>query len=80
MLIDDDGPGIAAHDRERIFAHRARGAHAGLRRGSGLGLAIVRTIVERAAGTVAVTESPLGGARFIIRIPAERAESSAALS
>jgi signal transduction histidine kinase len=80
ITIDDDGPGIGAHDRERIFTHRARGAQAGLHRGSGLGLAIVRTILERAAGTVAAGDSPLGGARFIIRIPMERAESEAAAS
>ena len=80
VTIDDDGPGIADAERERIFGHRARGAHAGRQRGSGLGLAIVRTILERAAGSVTATSSPLGGARFVIRIPAERAESSVAAS
>jgi signal transduction histidine kinase len=80
VTIDDDGPGIAPGDRERIFAHRARGAHAGMQRGSGLGLAIVRTILERAAGSVAALESPLGGARFVMRFPVERAESQAPTS
>jgi signal transduction histidine kinase len=74
ILVDDDGPGIDASECERIFACRARGSQSRGRRGSGLGLAIVRTIVERAAGNVAVSASPLGGARFVIRLPLAKAE------
>jgi signal transduction histidine kinase len=78
--IDDDGPGVPAGERERIFEHRARGGASDSRPGSGIGLAIVRTIVERAAGSVCVDDSPLGGARFVIRLPAAKAEFRPSLS
>ena len=79
-IIDDDGPGVPAAERERIFEHRTRGGRSAARPGSGIGLAIVRTIVERAAGNVHVDDAPLGGARFVIRFPAAKAEFQPSLS
>ncbi len=72
VLVDDDGPGIPASDRERIFDRfsrldRSRTSTAG---GSGLGLAIVKAVAESHGGTASCGESPLGGARFRIVIPA----------
>ncbi len=75
--VDDDGPGIPLAERERIFAHRVRGSGTAAVRGAGIGLAIVRSIVERASGTVCAGSSPLGGARFTLRLPSARAESTA---
>ncbi|HTU71076.1 MAG TPA: HAMP domain-containing sensor histidine kinase [Candidatus Baltobacteraceae bacterium] len=75
VTVDDDGPGVPADERERIFEHRARGGSARATPGTGIGLTIVRTIVERAAGSVNAQSSPLGGARFVIRLPAGKAES-----
>ena len=67
ISVDDDGPGIPAHERDRVFALGERGAtEAG---GSGIGLALVRLILERAGGRVDVRESPLGGVRFAVTIP-----------
>ncbi|HUA07821.1 MAG TPA: HAMP domain-containing sensor histidine kinase [Candidatus Acidoferrales bacterium] len=80
LVVDDDGPGIPTSQRERIFEHRARGDAARRTRGSGIGLAIVRTIVARAAGTVCVEDSPLGGARFTIRLPHAKADFPSSLS
>ncbi|MDE2482536.1 MAG: HAMP domain-containing histidine kinase [bacterium] len=77
LAVDDDGPGVPLGERERIFAHRTRGSGACDARGRGIGLAIVRAIVERVAGSVSVTNSPLGGARFAVRLPSARAESAA---
>ncbi|HUN29151.1 MAG TPA: HAMP domain-containing sensor histidine kinase [Alphaproteobacteria bacterium] len=79
-IVDDDGPGVAPSERERIFEHRARGDASEATPGSGIGLAIVRAIVERAAGNVSVVDSPLGGARFIIRLPGVKAEFRPSLS
>jgi signal transduction histidine kinase len=79
-IVDDDGPGIPAAERERVFEHRVRGGAAESRPGAGIGLTIVRTIVERAAGSVRVDDSPLGGARFVIRLPAAKAEFRPSLS
>lgn len=67
IAVDDDGPGVPAADRERIFALSERGAT--LADGAGIGLALVRLIVERAGGRVDVTDGPLGGARFAVSVP-----------
>lgn len=68
VTVDDDGPGIPLALREAVFALRARG-EASAEPGTGLGLAIVKTIVERARGTVEIGDSPMGGARFCVRLP-----------
>lgn len=73
LILDDDGPGIARGERERIFERRARGRGAHGRPGNGLGLAIVRSIVERAQGSIAAGAAPGGGARFVVRLPAAKA-------
>jgi len=70
--VDDDGPGIAAPDRQRVFERfvrldDARDRDAG---GSGLGLAIVAEVVGAHRGTITVGNSGLGGARFEVRLPA----------
>jgi signal transduction histidine kinase len=75
LTVEDDGDGIPEHDRDRVFERfvrlddsRSRGSG-----GSGLGLAIVREIVARHGGTVRIDESALGGARFVVRLPAPAA-------
>jgi signal transduction histidine kinase len=72
LAVDDDGPGVPAGERERVFERftrldEGRARDAG---GVGLGLPMVRAIVDRHAGTVGVEDSPLGGARFVVRLPA----------
>ena len=72
LIVDDDGPGVPEADRALIFDRftrldEARGRAAG---GAGLGLAVVRRVVEQHGGTVTVTDSPLGGARFVVCLPA----------
>lgn len=76
ITVDDDGPGIAPDERESIFNLRVRGAAGASRPGTGIGLAIVKMIAERAGGSIGVTESPLGGARFEVALPLK--EESAA--
>jgi signal transduction histidine kinase len=72
LTVDDDGPGIAPGDRHRIFERFARldDSRSRDRGGSGLGLAVVRSIVTRHRGHVWVEDSPTGGARFVVELPA----------
>ena len=67
LRVDDEGPGVAHDERERIFDKFAQGA--GARRGVGLGLAICRQITTAHGGLVGVTESTLGGASFFAAFP-----------
>jgi signal transduction histidine kinase len=70
MSVTDDGPGVPADQRERIFEPfvRLRGSPHG---GTGLGLAIVRRTIESHGGTITCDSSPSGGARFTLRLPAD---------
>ena len=68
VTIDDDGPGIPSNERERVFRRFERGAHA-RHIGTGLGLAIASAIASDAAGSIAIDDAPLGGARLTVRLP-----------
>lgn len=72
LLVDDDGPGVPPSDRERIFERFTRldDSRARDRGGAGLGLAVVRSVVTRHGGFVWADQSPLGGARFTVELPA----------
>jgi len=69
--VDDDGLGIPAADRERIFEPFARLDSSRSREsgGYGLGLAIVKKVMDSHQGRVTITTSPLGGSRFTISWP-----------
>jgi signal transduction histidine kinase len=74
VRVDDDGPGIAAAERERVFDrfHRSDEARSRAAGGSGLGLAIARAIVDAHGGRIWAEESPLGGARISFELPGLR--------
>lgn len=74
FVVEDDGAGIAPQDRERVFARFSRLDDARTRDagGAGLGLAIVAEVVAGHGGSLSLTESPGGGARFEIRLPRVR--------
>ena len=69
LVVDDDGPGVPEEHRARVFDrfYRVQDDRARSSGGSGLGLALVAEVVRRRGGTVGVSESPEGGARFQIR-------------
>lgn len=71
VTVDDDGPGIAAHDQPHVFERLYVARHAPERRenSSGLGLAIVNELVTGMGGQVAAGSAPNGGARLSIRLP-----------
>jgi signal transduction histidine kinase len=78
MLVDDEGAGVPAADREQIFSRffRGRGDAVVNTRGAGLGLAIVREFAGTMGGLVSVTAAPSGGARFVVSYPFADAEQS----
>lgn len=65
LRVDDSGPGVAEADRSRIFEPYVTGKT----HGTGLGLSIVRRIAQDHGGSVRALTSPLGGARFELRLP-----------
>jgi len=73
LRIDDSGPGIAPAERARVFDrfYRREGQDEA---GSGLGLAIVRAIAQRHNASIELADSPLGGLRVDVRLPAARPE------
>jgi signal transduction histidine kinase len=77
FLIDDDGPGIPRRDRERIWRRFVRLEGRTRATGSGIGLSVVAELVAAMDGRTWVTDSPLGGARFVVEIPAGVAEEPA---
>lgn len=71
LTVIDDGPGIAAADRERVFEPFFTGRReAG---GAGMGLAIVRSLLAATGGTIAVQAGE--GAVFAVTLPAARSMS-----
>jgi len=64
--VEDDGPGIPLERRAAVLQ---RGVRADRRHpGQGIGLAVVQDILKQYEGQLSISESTLGGARFIIRI------------
>ncbi len=69
FIVEDDGPGIAPDQVERVLQRGVRGDERV--QGHGIGLAIVQDIVTAQRGTLTVDRSPeLGGARFSVSLPA----------
>jgi signal transduction histidine kinase len=73
IIVDDNGPGIAAADIPRIFAvfESSKGA-----RGTGLGLPVSQKILREHGGDIVVTSQLGSGSRFSLEIPAVLCESA----
>jgi signal transduction histidine kinase len=65
LVVRDDGPGVAASVRPRLFEPFATGRA----EGTGLGLALSRRIVERQGGVLTLLEERGAGAAFEVRLP-----------
>jgi signal transduction histidine kinase len=69
LRVRDEGPGIAAGERDRIFKKFVRGAAAANVRGTGVGLAMVQLVVAGHGGEVVVDSQPGAGATFTMLLP-----------
>jgi two-component system sensor histidine kinase PhoQ len=67
LVIEDDGPGIAEHDRAKVLERGGRADEA--TPGHGIGLAMVHDTVALYGGTMRIDSSALGGARFELALP-----------
>ncbi|MCY1221922.1 Sensor protein PhoQ [compost metagenome] len=69
LIVEDDGPGIPAEEREKVFARFYRRV-GNAEPGSGLGLAISREMASRFGGTVELGEGAQGvGVRAVLKLP-----------
>ncbi|WP_072689814.1 sensor histidine kinase [Rhodococcus marinonascens] len=69
ITVDDNGIGIPEHERATLFERFARGSSAHPD-GSGLGLALIAQQASLHGGTAQLTDSPLGGTRLRLDLPA----------
>lgn len=77
LTVDDEGPGVPAGERDRIFVRFFRGSGDAVVRtsGVGIGLSVVQDYVTKMGGQIHVGDSPVGGARFVVEF--DRAEDPA---
>lgn len=75
LVVEDDGPGIPdehlPHVFDRFYKADLSRTSFPVGAGSGLGLSIVQAIVQRHGGSIAASNVPTGGARFVITLPLE---------
>lgn len=69
FTIDDNGPGVAPEDQERVFHKFYQSDSSRVMDGNGLGLPLVKKIVEFSGGTVTLENLPEAGCRFTVRLP-----------
>jgi len=71
ISVSDEGPGIPAAERDRIWEpfHRLERDSNSAVAGSGIGLALVRRLAEAHGGCVGVESAPSGGSRFCVELP-----------
>lgn|GEM_PF-5625639 len=72
VAIQDNGPGVEAKDRERVFERFVRLDPARAPSGYGLGLSIARTIVRASGGEITLDGRPGQGSTFTVTLPATR--------
>ncbi|MDF3820514.1 ATP-binding protein [Leptospira sp. 96542] len=69
FLVEDDGPGISAENRERVFQKFVRLHDHGNIEGAGLGLAISKGLAEKMGGSLALLQNEGKGCQFLLIIP-----------
>lgn len=72
IRVADNGSGIPPAEREVVFDMLVRGRDVAVD-GTGVGLAICRRVAESHGGSIVVTDSPFGGAMFVLSLPVDGA-------
>jgi|GEM_PF-944773 len=70
ISVSDQGPGVSAEDRDRVFDAYVQIGECKRAGGLGLGLAVCKRLVEAHGGTIHVTGRRAGGSRFVFTLPA----------
>lgn len=70
ISVEDSGPGIPVEMRDKVFERFARLDPSRTLPGAGLGLSLVKAFVELLNGNIRIADSRLGGAAFIVSLPA----------
>jgi two-component system, OmpR family, sensor kinase len=73
IAVEDNGIGIPAKDKSRVFQRYYRGSNTSEIVGSGVGLHVVKTIAELHKGTIELHSVEGEGSRFVVRIPSPSA-------
>ena len=73
LIVEDNGPGVPADLKDKVFAPYFTTKHA--KGGTGLGLAIVHRIVNDHGGRITIGDAPGCGARFAIELPLRNGEA-----
>ena len=70
LVVEDEGPGVPAGERDRIFVRFFRGEGDAVMRttGVGIGLSVVQDYIARMGGRIEVESTASGGARFVIEL------------
>ena len=75
IAVTDQGPGVPASEREKVWQPFQRGSAAAIAAGSGIGLSVVRDVARSHGGRVWVETAPSGsGARFVVSMPVQQRE------
>jgi signal transduction histidine kinase len=71
VIVDDEGPGIPAHERQAMFEpfNRLETSRNRATGGAGLGLAVVRSLAEAQGGTVEISQTESRGGRVVVKLP-----------
>ena len=77
LEVEDDGPGVEASVRSKLFEPFVTTKDVG--KGTGLGLAVCRGLVESAGGSISLDESHTEGARFVLELPRASEERTSAV-
>jgi signal transduction histidine kinase len=79
IVVEDEGPGVAPAERERIFRRFVRGSTSSGSEGLGLGLGVARGLARAMGGDLRYGSGELSGAAFVLTLPAAVREQDAEL-